>query len=139
MCMVGGTSGRFVPKKPTVATEFPEILNQWNDDSDPSQITIGSGREVNWKCGKGHEWSKPLNYPMLTNIQKTHHLPWYFYSLPTIELSSHCLSLDRHFQTLSKRILAIFDKREFGEREWATLCIEKKRSELNSFGCDSLE
>ena len=59
MRMVGGTSGRFVPKKPTVATEFPEILNQWNDDSDPSQITIGSGREVNWKCGKGHEWSKP--------------------------------------------------------------------------------
>ncbi|MBT4071013.1 MAG: hypothetical protein HOE79_07225 [Euryarchaeota archaeon] len=38
--MVGGTSGRFVPKKPSVATEFPEILNQWNDDSDPS---LGAG------------------------------------------------------------------------------------------------
>jgi len=84
-------------------------------------------------------WWKPLNYPMLTNIQKTHHLPWYFYSLPKIELPSPCLSLDRHFQTLSKRILAIFDKREFGERIWATLCIENKKSELNSFGCDSLE
>ena len=84
-------------------------------------------------------WWRPLNYPMLTNIQKTHHLPWYFCSLPTIKLPNPCLSLDRHFQTLSKRILAIFGKREFGERNWATLCIENKKSELNSFGCDSLE
>jgi hypothetical protein len=84
-------------------------------------------------------WWKPLNYPMLTNIQKTHHLPWYFYSLPAIELPSHCLSLDRHFQTLSKSIMAIFDKRKFGERGWATLCIENKETELNTSGCDSLE
>jgi len=76
---------------------------------------------------------------MLTNIQKTHHLPWYFCSLPTIELPCPCLSLDRHFQTLPKRILAIFDKREFEEREWATLCIEDMETELNSFGCDSHE
>ena len=57
--MVGGESGRFVPKKPSIAAEYPEILHEWNDDSDPKQITISSGKEIYWKCTKGHEWSKP--------------------------------------------------------------------------------
>lgn len=46
------------PKK-CVADAFPEVLEQWVDSADPSQITIGSGRDIEWQCSNGHKWTKP--------------------------------------------------------------------------------
>lgn len=55
-CMVGENSGRFVPTKPSVAKQYPEILHEWNDDLDPNTISLGSNKKINWKCKEGHEW-----------------------------------------------------------------------------------
>jgi hypothetical protein len=46
------------PKK-CVADMFPESLSEWADELDPNHVTIGSKKEIRWKCSKGHEWSKP--------------------------------------------------------------------------------
>jgi len=54
--MVGKNSGNFVPTKPSVAKEYPEILHEWNDDLDPNTISLGSGKKIKWKCEEGHEW-----------------------------------------------------------------------------------
>ena len=63
---------------------------------------------------------KRLNGPMIENGQETHHLPWYFRSLRTIELASlgfdlgwPCLEMTGQIQTQSRIILAIQDKEEF--------------------------
>ena len=65
-------------------------------------------------------WWRPLNYPMLTNIQKTHHLPWYYCSPPTNELTSRYLSLDeqwlelpRQFQKSSQINVVILAQKKF--------------------------
>ena len=37
-----------------------ELMAEWNweknADISPSQLTIGSGQKVWWKCNKGHQW-----------------------------------------------------------------------------------
>jgi len=37
-----------------------QLMAEWNwernADIVPSQLTLGSGKKVWWKCGKGHEW-----------------------------------------------------------------------------------
>ena len=45
--------------KKCVSDAFPEALSEWNDESNPNEITIGSGKEIQWKCIKGHVWTKP--------------------------------------------------------------------------------
>ena len=50
---------KLMSSKKCVSDAFPEALSEWNDDSNPNDITIGSGREIKWKCNKGHEWTKP--------------------------------------------------------------------------------
>lgn len=41
-----------------------ELMAEWNWERntgfDPSQLTIGSGKKVWWKCGKGHEWQAAI-------------------------------------------------------------------------------
>lgn len=41
-------------------SQFPEIAKEWHPTKNgsllPSQIQYGSGKEVWWKCDKGHEW-----------------------------------------------------------------------------------
>lgn len=44
--------------KKCVSDAFPEALSEWNDDSNPDEITIGSRKEIRWKCIKGHVWTK---------------------------------------------------------------------------------
>jgi hypothetical protein len=46
------------PKK-CIADAFPEALSEWDDELDPNHLTIGSKKNVRWKCSNGHEWSKP--------------------------------------------------------------------------------
>ena len=42
-----------------------ELMAEWNwernADISPSQLTIGSGQKVWWKCSKGHEWQAVIN------------------------------------------------------------------------------
>lgn len=41
-------------------SENAQLMAEWNwernTNFDPSQLTIGSGKKVWWKCSKGHEW-----------------------------------------------------------------------------------
>ena len=43
-----------------LATINPLLAKEWNfernEDLKPEQFTVGSGKKVWWKCGKGHEW-----------------------------------------------------------------------------------
>ncbi len=62
VCMVGANSGSFVPTKPSVAKQYPEILHEWNDDLDPNKISLGSGKKIKWKCKEGHEWESDPSF-----------------------------------------------------------------------------
>ena len=46
-------------------SENAQLMAEWNwernTNFDPSQLTIGSGKKVWWKCGKGHEWQAPVD------------------------------------------------------------------------------
>ena len=46
-------------------SENAQLMAEWNwernKNFDPSQLTIGSGKKVWWKCGKGHEWQAPVD------------------------------------------------------------------------------
>ena len=41
-----------------------QLMTEWNwkrnTDFDPSKLTLGSGKKVWWKCGKGHEWQAAI-------------------------------------------------------------------------------
>lgn len=42
----------------------PELAKEWDYEKNvilPSQVTIGSHREVWWKCEKGHSWKRPIS------------------------------------------------------------------------------
>jgi len=45
-------------------TENAQLMAEWNwernTDFDPSQLTLGSHKEVWWKCSKGHEWQATI-------------------------------------------------------------------------------
>ena len=42
----------------SVAERAPHLIRQWDEvDFSPYDISWGSGRQVNWKCEKGHKWT----------------------------------------------------------------------------------
>ena len=41
-------------------TKFPEIASE-ADGWDPSEVSSGSGRKVNWKCKEGHIWQSTVS------------------------------------------------------------------------------
>ena len=45
-----------------LATQYPELAKQWSNRNiiSPTEVTIGSHRDVWWKCDKGHEWSAKI-------------------------------------------------------------------------------
>jgi hypothetical protein len=55
-------SGNAVSPETSLAKNYPKIAAEWhpsrNGDLTPSDVTVGSGRPVWWKCPKGpdHEW-----------------------------------------------------------------------------------
>ena len=60
--MDNGQTIEYMQPKKYIADVFPEVLLEWNDESDPKQVTIGSGKNVNWKCHKcNHQWSSSPN------------------------------------------------------------------------------
>lgn len=48
-----------------LATTHPQICNEWNYQRNvgvsPHVITYGSGKQIWWKCSKGHEWRASPN------------------------------------------------------------------------------
>ena len=59
-----------------LATEFPDIALEWNYEKNgdllPTQVVSGSGKEVWWKCKKGHEWKVSVN----TRVNKGNNCPY---------------------------------------------------------------
>lgn len=63
-----------------LATTNPKIASEWNfeknKDINPTEVTVGSNKNVWWKCSLGHEWKTKVskrqetNCPVCTN-QKT--------------------------------------------------------------------
>jgi len=51
-------------KEKQYVSDNAQLMAEWNwernADVDPSQITIGSGQKVWWKCNKGHEWQATI-------------------------------------------------------------------------------
>ena len=49
-----------------IATIKPELSEEWhptkNVDLKPSDVTIGSGKKIWWKCEKGHEWRTTIHH-----------------------------------------------------------------------------
>ena len=47
-------------KEKQYVSDNAQLMAEWNwernADIVPSQLTLGSGKKVWWKCGKGHEW-----------------------------------------------------------------------------------
>ena len=47
-------------KEKQYVSDNAQLMAEWNwegnADIAPSQLTLGSGKKVWWKCGKGHEW-----------------------------------------------------------------------------------
>ena len=47
-------------KEKRYVSDNAQLMAEWNwegnADIAPSQLTLGSGKKVWWKCGKGHEW-----------------------------------------------------------------------------------
>ncbi len=45
-------------------SENPQLIEEWNWEKniefDPSQLTVGSGIKVWWKCSNGHEWQATI-------------------------------------------------------------------------------
>ena len=49
-----------------LATTNPEVSEEWhptlNGDMTPNCVTFGSGKRIWWRCGKGHEWERPISH-----------------------------------------------------------------------------
>ena len=58
-------------------------------------------------------WWKPLHYSMLTNIQKTHHLPWYLVLVPG---NLQLIDVELAFQTSDQRVG--YDKAHYEPFDW---------------------
>lgn len=47
-----------------LASQRPDVANEWNyeknDSLKPTNVTVGSGKKVWWKCSLGHEWNSPI-------------------------------------------------------------------------------
>ncbi len=54
-----------IPGKNDLATLKPALAKDWhptkNGDLKPSKVSVGSKREVWWKCEKGHEWEAVIS------------------------------------------------------------------------------
>ena len=52
-------------KEKQYVSDNAQLMEEWNweknADISPSQLTIGSGQKVWWKCSKGHEWQAVIN------------------------------------------------------------------------------
>ena len=57
-------------KKKTLATEYPDIANEWHPTKNgilkPTDVTAGSHKKVWWICNKGHNWIAPIHSRTLT-------------------------------------------------------------------------
>ena len=53
-------------KENQYVSDNAQLMAEWNwdrnTDSDPSKLTLGSGKKVWWKCGKGHEWQATISH-----------------------------------------------------------------------------
>lgn len=51
---------RLIIKENSVATQYPNLINEWNFERNrslsPEMFSSGSSEKVWWKCSKGHEW-----------------------------------------------------------------------------------
>lgn len=53
-------------KSNTIANEMPNLLDEWDYEKnnalylDPTKLTVGSSKTVNWKCSKGHTWQTQI-------------------------------------------------------------------------------
>lgn len=49
-----------------LATKYPAIALEWdyekNGDLTPDQVSCGSGKIINWRCRKGHEYKASINH-----------------------------------------------------------------------------
>ncbi len=54
-----------VDNKDSLAYNYPELMKEWdydkNEQLDPNIIPCQSGREVWWKCFRGHEWKVSIS------------------------------------------------------------------------------
>lgn len=44
-----------------LGTLSPHLMQEWNDENNPSSFTNNSGYSANWKCQKGHEWKARIS------------------------------------------------------------------------------
>lgn len=58
-------SGKRVSRETSLAVQNRELAKWWhptrNGDLTPWHVTPGSGKQVWWKCPKGHEWQMPVS------------------------------------------------------------------------------
>jgi len=69
---------RVMPGENDLATQRPDIALQWdfaaNAPLTPSQVTVGSGKRVQWKCEFGHTWRTSIAHR--TNPQNPTNCPY---------------------------------------------------------------
>lgn len=57
-------SGRYATKANNLASKYPELVNEWDQEKNkglnPAEITPYSNRKVWWQCKKGHGWQATL-------------------------------------------------------------------------------
>lgn len=58
-------AGRKITVDKSLAIKCPHLLEEWNTEKNgllnPREISSRSGRNIWWKCSKGHEWFAPLD------------------------------------------------------------------------------
>ena len=42
---------------PDLASNYPELLPEWDDEVDPASVLPGSHRQIRWKCPRGHSYT----------------------------------------------------------------------------------
>lgn len=51
--------------KNDLASTFPKLALEWNYEENgnlkPSDVTVGSGKKIAWKCNKGHKWKTAVH------------------------------------------------------------------------------
>lgn len=54
--------------KKSVAETHPHLIDEWDDERDPSTVTFGSDYKAKWKCRKhGHSWSTQVKKRAIRN------------------------------------------------------------------------
>ena len=46
-----------VSEAPDLASNYPELLPEWDDEVDPASILPGSHKQIRWKCPRGHSYT----------------------------------------------------------------------------------